>query len=104
MYIILNIDMYINDYYRCISTMANSKVLEQTADCRLQTARYLQSSSYLYQRRLGWFLQLANLRSAKTRELLHNPHNCISGITVYKSKIHVLKYIMNKIEYIVKYK
>ena len=79
----------------------NGQLQSFGADCWLQTAFHLQSSSYLYQRRLGWFLQLANLRSAKTRELLHNQHNCI---TVYKSKIHVWKYIMNKIEYIIKYK
>ena len=97
-----------NDYYRCIWTKASPKVLEQAANYRLQTAvhRLLTSDCqisselllFVPEESLGGSCKLANLRTAKSC-CTTNP-NCI---TVYNSKIHILKYIMNKIEYIIKY-
>ena len=56
-------------------------------DCYLQTARYLQSCSYLYQRGWGGSCKLANLRTAK---VVAQPPSNIT-VTDYNSKIHMLK-------------
>ena len=82
----LNIDIYMDYYYRCISTKGLLQNLEQTESNSL-------GGSFISIRvGLGGFL-LANLRSAKHKGAAqHNPHvwpNCIRGITVYKSKIHI---------------
>ena len=65
-----------------------------TTDCRLlptdcypQTARYLQSCSYLYQRRWGGSCKLANQRTANCCTTTIQ-YNCIAD---YNSKIHMLK-------------
>ena len=55
--------------------------------CYLQTARYLQSCSFLYQRRWGGSCKLANMRTANCCTTTIQ-YNCIAD---YNSKIHMLK-------------
>ena len=81
MFIGLNIDIYMDCYYRCISTKGLLQSLEQTESNSL-------GGSFISIRvGLGGFL-LANLRSAKHKEAAqHNPHvwpNCIRGSRIYR--------------------